>query len=531
MKTVAIGFLGTMLDQGMKEDRWDRWRPTISLCAQDDLVIDRLELLTEPRFHKLTTQVIEDIQTISPETEVVIHHVHARDPWDFQNVYGALDDFAQTYPFDPDNETYLTHITTGTHVAQICMFLLTETRRIPGKLIQTSPAKRKKNPSGNYSIIDLDLSRYDRLAMRMQQQANDDISFLKSGIATRNARYNQLIEQLENVAARSTAPILLMGPTGAGKSFLARRIYELKKAKAQVKGAFIDVNCATLLGGNALSTLFGHKKGSFTGALQNRKGLLYEANEGLLFLDEIGDLGLDEQAMLLKAIEEKKFYPLGSDTESESDFQLICGTNRDLSTDAVKGRFREDLLARINLWTFELPSLKGRPEDIAPNLQFELDRHTQKSSYQVRFNKEAREKFLQFAQSPEALWTANFRDLNNAVTRMATLSTAGRITRQLAEEEIERLRAVWQTHPAQSTMSTLSDLLTPEELSNIDPFDQIQLNYVIETCLASPNLSEAGRTLFSASRRTRKTTNDSDRLRKYLHKFGLSWSSVNQRAS
>lgn len=100
---------------------------------------------------------------------------------------------------------------------------------------------------GSFTVIDLDLSRYDLLAQRFAVERDNDLDFLKSGIATRNARFNGLIETIERVAIRSTEPILLTGPTGAGKSQLARRIYELKKMNGQLKGSFVDVNCATLL--------------------------------------------------------------------------------------------------------------------------------------------------------------------------------------------------------------------------------------------------------------------------------------------
>ena len=106
-----------------------------------------------------------------------------------------------------------------------------------------------------------------------------------------------------------------------------------------------------------MSTLFGHVKGAFTGALSARSGLLREADGGVLFLDEIAELGLDEQAMLLKAIEEKSFFPFGSDKEVHSDFQLIAGTHRDMRQWVAEGRFREDLYARINMWSFALPGL------------------------------------------------------------------------------------------------------------------------------------------------------------------------------
>ena len=181
-----------------------------------------------------------------------------------------------------------------------------------------------------------------------------------------------------------------MGPTGAGKSLLAKRIYELKKNRRAVEGSFVEANCATVRGDAAMSALFGHVKGAFTGAQKDRPGLLRAADKGVLFLDEVGELGLDEQAMLLRALEEKTFLPLGSDDEAHSDFQLIAGTNRDLLAAVRQGRFREDLLARINLWIFSLPGLRNRSEDIEPNLDFELDRFAEKAGRRVTFSREAR---------------------------------------------------------------------------------------------------------------------------------------------
>src|SRR5262249_53172240 len=143
------------------------------------------------------------------------------------------------------------------------------------------------------------------------------------------------------------APILLLGPTGAGKSLLARRIYELKQSRRLVKGRFVEVNCATVRGDAAMSALFGHVKGAFTGAMRDRPGLLLSANEGLLFLDEIGELGLDEQAMLLRALEDKRFLPLGSDREAASGFTVIAGTKRRLGELLKDCGFREYPRARI----------------------------------------------------------------------------------------------------------------------------------------------------------------------------------------
>ena len=274
-----------------------------------------------------------------------------------------------------------------------------------------------------------------------------------------------------------------------------------------------------------MSALFGHVKGALTGAQKDRAGLLRAADKGVLFLDEIGELGVDEQAMLLRTLEEKTFLPLGSDEEAHSDFQLIAGTNRDLFAAVREGKFREDLLARINLWTFVMPGLKNRTEDIEPNLDFELDRFAEKAGRRVTFSKEARDRFLEFALTPSASWAGNFRDLNAAVARMATLAPGGRISTQVVDEEASRLSMAWHK-PESPRHDELERFLTTKQLEEIDLFDRAQLAFVIEVCKRSRSLSEAGRTLFGASRARKSISNDADRLRKYLGRFGLEFSQI-----
>ncbi len=523
-RLVIIGLIGQQLDAGFGQRRWDHWRPTVSLCQHEDLLVHRLELLHPRANISLAKTLTQDIAGLSPETVVRPHTVEFRNPWDFEEVYGTLHDWARGYDFRPEQEDYLIHITTGTHVAQICLFLLTESRYLPGRLIQTGPPRENVPDPGSYDIIDLDLSKYDRLAARFAREQREGLSFLKSGIDTRNAAFNALIEQIEKVAIASTAPLLLTGPTGAGKSQLARRIYELKKSRRQVAGTLVELNCATLRGDQAMSALFGHVKGAFTGAVTDRPGLLRAADTGVLFLDEIGELGLDEQAMLLRAVEEKRFLPVGADKETSSDFQLIAGTNRNLIEQVRLGRFREDLLARINLWTFHLPALRQRREDIEPNLRYEIDNLGRRTGRNVGFNREAFEHFLRFAQSDEATWPGNFRDLNAAVTRMAALSTGGRVTTPVAEDEIARLRSVWQP-PAADSAGLLAHLVGPR-LAEIDRFDQLQLEAVLRICQNHRTLSEAGRALFNVSRTAKNTANDADRLRKYLARFGLRFDDI-----
>ncbi len=165
----------------------------------------------------------------------------------------------------------------------------------------------------------------------------------------------------------------------------------------------------------------------------------------MLFLDEIGELGADEQAMLLKAIEEKTFYPFGSDRQVSSDFQLIAGTVRDLRQLVAEGKFRERSV-RADLYLAPSPCrVYASARKRSRNLDYELERHASLTGDSVRFNTEARRALsLAFATSPQATWRGNFRELSASVTRMATFATSGRITLDVVEDEINRLRYNWQ---------------------------------------------------------------------------------------
>jgi transcriptional regulatory protein RtcR len=530
MKNVVIGILGAVKDnKGRGEKRWNTWRPTISCVMQDDFTVHRLELIYEPNYLRLARKIVEDIAQVSPLTQVVLVESAWTDPWDFAEVYDGLYQYASHYPLNTEEENYFLNITTGTHVNQICMFMLSEAQIFPSQLIQVSPDFEAENRAkGTMSIIDLDLSKYSALAARFSEQAESARDFLKAGIQTKSQTFNQIIEEIEQVAISASDPMLLQGPTGAGKTQLARRIYELKSSRGGLEGSLVSVNCATLVGDGAMSALFGHVKGAYTGAQQSRDGYLKKAHTGILFLDEIGELGLDEQAMLLHAIEEKEFYPVGSDKTVYSDFQLIAGTNQDLQSAINTGSFREDLLARIDMWNWRLPSLKERIEDFEANLEFELSQYSRLNNKYIRFGKEARHLYLDFALSEHGHWRANFRDLNASIKRMATLCKNGRIGEHDVNAEIRRLEKRWAPATTANDAIKLDEYIAPETLPLIDLFDQIQLKQVIAICKESANMAQAGRRLFNASRISKSSTNDSHRLRTYLQKFGLRFSDINK---
>jgi len=549
-KLVVFGLLGTTLDgagnnparREKPPGRWEKWRPTVDLCRQPDVVVHRLELLHQPEHLGLASVIADDVRQVSPETTVVLHPVGFTNPWDFEEVYAGLHDFAARYDFaaDGDDVDYGIHITTGTHTAQICWFLLAESRRIPATLLQTGPPRRQRPQAGGgdardrgravigevgtLDVIDLDLGRYDQIAKRFVVEKQAGALALAGGIVTRDPVMQGLLQELEVVATSSRAPVLLRGETGVGKTWMARRIYELKKHKHLVAGPFVEVNCATLRGDAAMSTLFGHKKGSYTGAVSDRTGMLKRADGGVLFLDEIGELGLDEQAMLLKAIEDKRFTPMGADVEVHSDFQLVCGTHRDLVQRCASGRFREDLLSRLDVWAFDLPPLRERRADIADNLDVELARCGQHRGRLVTMTTSARQQFLTFATSNEAQWPGNFRELGASVVRMSTLSSGDRIDDAVVVRELNRLRLAWQQRSTASTTATSPPTPTAAPAPGgeiLDSFDAVQLHHVLEVCRRHLTLADAGRALFAVSRLQKKSRNDTDRLRKYLLSFDI----------
>ena len=170
------------------------------------------------------------------------------------------------------------------------------------------------------------------------------------------------MERLADRAAASDLPVLILGATGAGKELLARRIHE----RSGRRGELVAVNCATfnreLLG----SELFGHVKGAFSGAAGPRKGLFQRADGGTLFLDEVAELPPDQQAALLRVVQEGRVRPVGADRERPVDVRIVAATHRDLEVRQREGRFREDLLSRLSAVTLRLPGLAERREEVLP---------------------------------------------------------------------------------------------------------------------------------------------------------------------
>ena len=222
------------------------------------------------------------------------------------------------------------------------------------------------------------------------------------------------LRRLIHKAGRNRLPVLLLGETGTGKEVVARAIYN-----DNPRGQFVPIDCGALVGTLMESELFGHVKGAFTGAAENRKGLVEMAEGGTAFFDEIGDLPLDMQVKLLRLIQEREFRPVGALQSRTSDLRIIAATHRDLKAEIVAKRFREDLFYRLNVFPIHLPPLRDRMSDVPL-----LAEH---------FLEKAQAQGLPWFDMPidvlDALmthnWPGNVRELKHCVDRMAAMYSEG----------------------------------------------------------------------------------------------------------
>jgi two-component system response regulator HydG len=239
------------------------------------------------------------------------------------------------------------------------------------------------------------------------------------GIVCTSAAMRSTLEMAQTIAASGFSSVLLTGESGVGKGLLARSIHKLS---ARQDKPFVELNCSAMPATLVESELFGHQKGAFTDAKENRAGVFELADGGVLFLDEIGDMDLSTQAKLLKVIEEQRFRRLGGTNEVSVDVAVVAATNQNLQQLVAGGRFRSDLYYRLSVFPINIPPLRQRPEDI-PLLAASFLTH-----YARKYGKEL-EGFTDAASAAlrSYSWPGNVRELRNVVERACLLARADAI--------------------------------------------------------------------------------------------------------
>ncbi len=310
-----------------------------------------------------------------------------------------------------------------------------------------------------------------------------------SGIIGRSKAIARM-QEIMNTVAPTEATVLISGESGTGKELVARALHSLS---SRADKPFITVNCAALAENLLESELFGHEKGSFTGAERRREGRFAQAHGGTLFLDEVGEMPLSIQAKLLRALQQGEVQRVGSDTQLMVDVRVLAATNRDLRLEVAQKRFREDLFFRLNVISVDVPPLRERAEDVPLLAAHFLEEFASRNRKAVRgFSAQALDTMLRYS------WPGNVRELENAVERAVILCHGDLITgRELpsmlsSEAQVEE-------RPADPDAS-LAGL----------PLDEVERRAIEETLrLAGDNKSEAARRLGT----TRATLHN--KLRKY----------------
>ncbi len=258
---------------------------------------------------------------------------------------------------------------------------------------------------------------HDMLNLRLENQLlKEKVSESDAMLESNNPAFRGTLS-VARKAACSDANILLLGESGVGKEVVARYIHQ---NSPRSKRHFMDLNCHAIAETVLESELFGHEKGSFTGALNKRIGRIEAADQGTLFLDEIGDIPLPMQAKLLKTIENKKVYRMGGNEEIEVDFRLVTATNKDLEKEIEEGRFREDFYYRISTITIDIPPLRKRKEDVPLLIDYFFKKSQNEMKKSIRIIDDQVMDFLLSYHYP-----GNVRELKNIIERLVVLSEGG----------------------------------------------------------------------------------------------------------
>lgn len=276
------------------------------------------------------------------------------------------------------------------------------------------------NPDELLMVID---AAFNKQQENATSKSSQQFNFIK-GLSDIS---NKLHEYIELVAPTNMS-VIIQGESGTGKEYVARAIHA---QSARANKPFVAIDCGTLTNDLAASELFGHVKGAFTGAMQNKKGQFEFANGGTLFLDEIGNLNQEVQMKLLRALQEKVIQPMGSNNTTKIDVRIIVATNDDLYANVKAGRFREDLYHRLNEFSIKTPPLRKRRDDLNLFVAHFIEQANQELSKNIiGLNNDVLNLFLRYD------WYGNLRELKNVIKRAVLLSKNERISFDVLPDEM-----------------------------------------------------------------------------------------------
>lgn len=358
---------------------------------QFDLLITDLKLPDDSGL-----ELLEYSQNISPKTKVILMTGYAEVDTAVKAIKkGALDYISK--PFRPE---------------ELLMIIEEDSKQSKGN----TPTKKTTESEKNHAQISK--SNFN------PSQVKESQSKFVGGISESSKKFNEYLK----LVGPTDMCVLIQGESGTGKEVAAKAIHNYSTRKNE---SFVAVDCGAIPKEIAASEFFGHVKGSFTGAINDKKGHFEAAHGGTLFLDEVGNLSYENQIQLLRALQERKIKPVGSNTEIEVDVRILSATNEDLLKAVADGRFREDLYHRLNEFSIHIPSLHERMEDLFLFIEYFLSEANESLGKEVLgLSSEVEEAFKRYA------WPGNLRELKNVIKRSVLLTTGTIIPLEVIPREV-----------------------------------------------------------------------------------------------
>jgi transcriptional regulator with PAS, ATPase and Fis domain len=379
---------------------------------------ERVFLFDTPTTTKITEETKVAIQSKHSEVQVQVLYLKLSDPTDYQQIFDGLRKHVMVIQNEFSAANFFISVASGTPQMHACWVLLAASGEIPASILHVRPPRFVSKKQAAVAEIDLSAGEFPvvRFTQSYFEEAGTDLEIVRSkiGIIGDHPSFQRALET-GAMLAPSLSPILISGETGTGKDLIAQFVHALSERAAE---PFIVVNCAAIPTELVESILFGHKKGSFTGAIADQKGKFEAADNGTLFLDELGELPISTQAKLLRVLQDGMVEPLGYPRGHKVSVRIIAATNKELRKQIRNGKFREDLFYRLNVGEIKLPALRERRSDIPKLALHFLDRLNGFLKNPRRLTARALSR-LQAHQ-----WEGNIRDLENVIERSVRLNRA-----------------------------------------------------------------------------------------------------------
>jgi len=397
-------------------DQQEQPGPILSLLSAR--TFDQVYLFNTPSTQNVTVETKASIIDLHAGTQVHILDINLDDPTDYQQILTGLRKQIKRVQEATPAASFFVAVASGTPQMHACWVLLIAAGEIPARLLHVRPPHfvTKEHPLVNQVDLtsrEFPVVRFEGGNLPAVEEGEVDVQSLAQqlGIVGDHPEIRRALET-GAMLAQSRSPLLILGETGTGKELFSRLIHRLS---GRPKETFVAINCAAIPEDLVESLLFGHKKGSFTGALTDQLGKFDLADKGTLFLEELGDLPLPAQAKLLRVLQDGQVEPLGATKPHEVDVRVIAATNRDLRQLVRQGKFREDLFYRINVGEVKIPALRERRSDVPKLALHILDRINSSLRRPKRLSPEALSRLQGHS------WPGNVRDLENVIERSARL--------------------------------------------------------------------------------------------------------------